>query len=140
MKNNLNAKKLLKILVGAAWLDGVIKPEERAYLRSMATYHNLTDNAELKPFLSELKPVQPAECYKWLKDYVGENPTQEDYQGLLEALSGLIYSDGDIPVQEANFLNQMQLLAPSNQAHKSNFDKVLKVIQKLYRQAISEHV
>jgi hypothetical protein len=140
MKNNLNAQKLLKILVGAAWLDGVIKPEERAYLRSMATYYNLTDNAELKPFLSELKPVQPAECYKWLKDYVGENPTQEDYQGLLEAISGLIYSDGDIPVQEAKLLNHIQLLAPSNQAHHSTFEKVLKVIQKLYRQAISEHV
>ena len=29
-------KQILKILIGAAWIDGVVQPEERNYLRRIA--------------------------------------------------------------------------------------------------------
>lgn len=140
MEKNLNPKQLLKLLVGAAWIDGTIQPEERSYLRKMATNNNLADDPEIKSLLSEIKPVQPTECYQWLENYLGENPSQEDYQGLLEAISALIYSDSDIQMQEARLLTKIQMLEPSGEPRKSAFDKVLKTIQKLYRQAISEQV
>jgi uncharacterized tellurite resistance protein B-like protein len=140
MEKNTNTKQLLKILVGAAWIDGIIQPEERAYLRRMATNNSLADDPEIKSLLSEIKPVQPAECYKWLEDYLGKNPSQEDYQGLLEAISALIYSDGDVQMQEARLLTKVQLLDPSSEPRKSAFDKVLKTIQKLYRKAVNEQI
>ena len=140
MENNLDTKQLLKILIGAAWIDGVIQAEERNYLHRMAANNNLADDPEIKMLLSEIKPVQPAECYKWLENYLGNNPTQNDYQGLLEAISGLIYSDGDVETREAKLLAKVQLLDPSQESSKSAFDKILKTIQKLYRQAISEQV
>jgi uncharacterized tellurite resistance protein B-like protein len=139
-ENNLDTKQLLKILIGAAWIDGVIQAEERNYLHRMAANNNLADDPEIKILLSEIKPVQPAECYKWLENYLGNNPTQNDYQGLLEAISGLIYSDGDVETREAKLLAKVQLLDPSQESSKSAFDKILKTIQKLYRQAISEQV
>lgn len=133
-------KQLLKILIGAAWIDGIIQPEERNYLRRMAAEHQLAEDPQIKPLLSELKPVQPAECYRWLEEYLGENPTQADYQELLEKISGLIYSDGDVDVREAKLIEKLQLLDPAKEPRKSSFDKVLKKIQKLYKQAIHQQV
>ncbi len=140
MEKNAKIKQLLKILIGAAWIDGIIQPEEREYLHRRATENGVADDPEIKSLLSEIKPVQPTECYQWLEEYLGDNPSQEDYQGLLEAISALIYSDGDVQMQEAQLLTKIQLLAPANESSQSGFDKLLKAIQKLYRKAINQQV
>lgn len=131
-------KQTLKILIGAAWIDGVIQPEERKYIRRIAKEYQLEEDPEIKPLLSELKVVKPEECYQWLQEYLGDNPTQADYQELLEKTSGLIYSDGDVDIREVRLIEKLQLQAPSLQSHFSVFDKLLKKIQKLYRQAIEQ--
>ncbi len=138
MKNENKNKQLLKIVIGAAWIDGLIQKEEREYLHQMATNQGIADDPEIANLLSELKPVQPGQCYQWLEEYLGDNPTTKDYQELLETLSALVYSDGDIQMQEAQLLTKLQLLDPNQDSPKSAFDKVLKTIQKLYRQAISQ--
>ncbi|HAC65567.1 MAG TPA: Tellurite resistance protein TerB [Cyanothece sp. UBA12306] len=140
MNSNHKHKQLFKILIGVAWIDGLIQKEERDYLHSVATAQGIVDDGEIKTLLSELKPVQPSQCYQWLEEYLGENPTEKDYQELLETLSALIYSDGDVQIQEAQFLTKLQLLDPNQDAPKSAFDKLLKTIQKLYRKAISQQV
>ncbi len=133
-------KQILKILIGAAWIDGVIQPEERKYLQRIAKDYQLSDDPEIKPLLSELKVVKPEECYQWLQDYLGENPTQEDYQELLEKTSGLIYSDGDVDIREVKLIEKLQLLDPANEPELSVFDKALRKIQKLYRQAVEQQI
>ena len=77
-------KQVLKILIAAAWIDGVIQSEERAYLRRVAQDFQLADDPEIQPWLSELKPVQPVECYQWLEEYFEENHSAEEYHQLLE--------------------------------------------------------
>ncbi|AFZ35135.1 hypothetical protein Sta7437_1568 [Stanieria cyanosphaera PCC 7437] len=131
-------KQLLKILIGAAWIDGVIQPEERKYFHRIASDFQLAEDPEIKTLLAELKPIKSEECYQWLEDYLGKNPTQADYQELFEKISGLIYSDGDVDVREVKLIEKLQLLDPTNQPRKSAFDKVLKKIQKLYQQAVHE--
>ena len=86
----------MKILVGAAWIDGIIQTEEREYLRHKAIANNLAEDKEIKSLLSEIVPVQGPECYQWLSEYLGENPSESDYQALLEEISALIYSDSDV--------------------------------------------
>jgi len=140
MNHNTKTKQLIKILIGAAWIDGVIQPEEREYLRRIAIAYQVENEPELKPFLSELKPVQAQECYRWLTDYLGENHQEEDYQELLEALSGLIYSDGNVEVQEARLLTKLQELDPIYEQSKSLLDKLLEKIQKLYRKTMSPQI
>jgi uncharacterized membrane protein YebE (DUF533 family) len=140
MDTHNKTKQLLMILFGAAWIDGIIQPEERNYLHRMATNNGLADDPDIKSLLSEIKPVKPMECYQWLEDYLGENHNEETYQKLLEAISALIYSDGNVQTQEANLLTQLQLLDPKSDHPKSAFDKLLKTIQKLYRKAITEKV
>ena len=134
MKN----KQLLKILIGVAWIDGVIQPAERSYLRQVAVREKLDDDPEIKPLLSELKPVKTSECYRWLESYLGDNPSPEIYQDLLTSISTLIYSDDDVDIQEAKLLTKVQSLDPTHDSHRSMLDKLVTGIQKLYHKAITK--
>ncbi|MBD1214696.1 MAG: TerB family tellurite resistance protein [Dolichospermum sp.] len=136
MVNNSHVKNLVKILIGAAWIDGKIQPEERQYLREIAQAKGLASDPEIKPWLYELVPVKPKDCYKWVKEYLGDRPTQEDYENLIEAISGLIYSDGDIAIEEARLLTQLTELSKSSGANQAAHTILLKQIQKLYRRCV----
>ncbi|MFM1842249.1 MAG: hypothetical protein RLZZ490_985 [Cyanobacteriota bacterium] len=131
-------KQLLKILIGAAWLDGVIQPQERQYLRSLAADYDLETDPELQTLLSELKAVPAPDCYAWVNEYLGDYPSDQDYLDLLETLSGLLYSDGDIQTQEAQLLASLQESDPTQSQPKSSIDRFLSKVQRLYRQAIAK--
>jgi hypothetical protein len=133
MVNNSHVRNLVKILIGAAWIDGKIQPEERQYLREIAQAKGLASDPEIKPWLYELVPVKQEECYKWVKEYLGDRPTREDYEDLIEAISGLIYSDGDVAVEEARLLSQLEELSKSSGGNSEAQITLLKQIQKLYR-------
>ena len=129
----LNNVKLVKILIGSAWLDGKIQPEERSYLNRIAQEKGVAQDPEIYPLLQDLRQVETAECYQWVQEYLGNSPTTADYQNLLEAISGLIYSDSDVDTEEAKLLTQMQLLDPANHEPQPAHNAVIKEIQKLYR-------
>jgi uncharacterized tellurite resistance protein B-like protein len=138
MDNTNKTQNLLKILMGAAWIDGTIQQQEREYLHKMAKDHGCDDDPEIKMLFSEAKPIKPQECYEWLEAYLGDHPTEESYQELLAELSVLIYSDGLVETEEAKLLNRLQLLDPTIESAqpKTVFDKLLRGIQKIYKQAI----
>jgi uncharacterized tellurite resistance protein B-like protein len=138
MVANPSVKQLVKILIGAAWIDGKVQPEEREYLKRVATQSGVADDPEIQPLLYELRAVLPDECYSWVKEYLGDRPSSEDYERLIESLSALIYSDGDVATEEAKLLTRLQLLDPSSTAQKSGQNNVLKAIQKLYHRWIDK--
>lgn len=138
MVANSSVKQLVKILIGAAWIDGKVQPEEREYLKRVATQSGVADDPEIQPLLYELRAVLPDECYSWVKEYLGDRPSSEDYERLIESLSALIYSDGDVATEEAKLLTRLQLLDPSSTAQKSGQNNVLKAIQKLYHRWIDK--
>ena len=129
----LNNVKLVKILIGSAWLDGKIQPEERSYLNRIAQEKGVAQDPEISPLLQDLRQIETAECYQWVQEYLGNSPSTIDYQNLLEAISGLIYSDSDVDTEEAKLLTQMQLLDPANHEPQPAHNAVMKEIQKLYR-------
>lgn len=127
-------KALFKILVGAAWIDGTIQAEEREYLRRKANEQGLADDPEIRPLLFELVQIQRDLCYRWIEEYLGENPSSDRCQDLIEALSGLIYSDGNVDTEEARLLSRIQSLDPSTTSADSNRkNSLLQSVQKLYR-------
>jgi len=129
----LNNVKLVKILIGSAWLDGKIQPEERSYLNRVAQEQGVAQDPEISPLLQDLRQIETAECYQWVQEYLGNSPSTADYQNLLEAISGLIYSDSDVDTEEAKLLTQLQLLDPANHEPQPAHNAVMKEIQKLYR-------
>ncbi len=136
MTNKDKTKQLLKILVGVAWIDGIIQTEEREYLKKMAIQTGLDNDAEIQSLLTEIQPVTANLCYEWLKQYLGENHSQQDYEELLEAISAMVYSDDDIDIQEAKLLSKLQDLDPKNANNNSIFDRLLDSIRQLYRQGL----
>ncbi len=140
MVADTSIKQLVKILIGAAWIDGKIQPEEREYLQKVAKEAGIADAPEIQPLLYELRAVSAEECYGWVQEYLGDRPSSDDYQRLIEAISALIYSDGDVATEEAKLLTRLQLLDPASTSPKSGHNSVLKAIQKLYRQWIERQV
>jgi len=128
-----NTKTLVKILLGAAWFDGKIQPEERRYLQQVAQAKNLADDPEIRPLLNELRTVQPTECYEWIQAYLGDRPSETAYQSLIEAISGLIYSDGDVAVEEAKLLTRIESSHSDETEYHSIHNSAIQAIQKLYR-------
>lgn len=54
-------------------------------------------------------------------------------KNLIEAISGLIYSDGEVAVEEARLLTELQDMAKANDSTQPAHTALLKQIQKLYR-------
>ena len=133
MVSSPDVKKLLKILIAAAWIDGRIQPEERQYLLQIAQEKDIATDPEIKPWLYELVPVKPAECYEWVKEYLGNSPSTEDCQNLIQEIGGLIYSDGEVAIEEAKLLAKIQQLSDESESILSLLNTILKQVQKLYR-------
>ncbi|BDI19735.1 hypothetical protein ANSO36C_55370 [Nostoc cf. commune SO-36] len=52
---------------------------------------------------------------------------------MIEAISGLIYSDGEVAVEEARLLTELQDITKQNESTQPAHTLLLKQIQKLYR-------
>ena len=57
--------------------------------------------------LTGTRKVTAAECEQLIQDYLGSKSIYDD-DFLIEAISGLIYSDGDVAVSEATLLTRIQ--------------------------------
>lgn len=116
-------EKLLKVLIGIAWIDGVLEPAEKKYINQIAINKKLTNNPEIKSLLNQ--PVPLEQCYEWLQDYLGNNPTNEKYQELYENISALISADTEVNTQEAELL---QFLSDK----KTRYQQLQKRLMKIF--------
>ncbi|MGK7895063.1 MAG: TerB family tellurite resistance protein [Xenococcus sp. (in: cyanobacteria)] len=123
--------KLFRLLMAAAWIDGVLQPEEWEHLYKLASKHSLLENPEIKSLLSSKEPIAPEQCYQWLAEYLGENPTMENYQSLFAEIAGVVYADGYIANEEAQLLNQLQALDPNKINSHSALNVIFGSIRKL---------
>jgi hypothetical protein len=103
---------LVKILIGVAWLDGKIQPQERQHLDRVLHSHQLDSDAELKSLLTGTIAITPTECEGWIQEYLGDRSINDD-DLLIEAISSTIYSDGDVAIAEAKLLNDIQSTPPA---------------------------
>lgn len=137
MTTDPKTKILLKILIGAAWIDGQIQPEEREYLHRIVKEKGLENEPEIQPLLYEFRSVKSAECYGWVNEYLGDHPTSEACQHLIEAISGLIYSDGSVDSNEAKLLTDLQHLDPAQVDSDPGKSPVLTAIRNVYQRWVS---
>ncbi|NER26263.1 MAG: hypothetical protein F6J89_00995 [Symploca sp. SIO1C4] len=128
-------KKLLKILIGIAWIDGVLEPGEQKYINQIATKKKLTEDPEIKTLLNQ--PVPLDECYQWLQNYLGNNPTDEKYQELYENISTLISSDTEVDIKEAELL---QFLSDKKTRNQKLQERLMKIFldSKFLKKVISD--
>jgi hypothetical protein len=128
MDTKAQSRLLLKILIGVAWLDGAIQPEERQYLAKVAQSHQLDLDPEIESLLAGQISLAADDCEHWIQEYLGDRSIHDD-DGLIEAISGLIYSDGDVAVDEAKLLVNIQSLPAAA-------PPLVSKIQQLYKKAL----
>lgn len=132
MATQSSVQTLVKILIGTAWLDGKIHPQEREYLHRIAHAKGVADDPAIQPLLYELRAVKPEECYAWVAEYLGDRPTSQDCQQLIEELSALIYSDGTVANEEAKLLTRLQMI-DANSDSQNPYAAILAAIRQLYQ-------
>lgn len=110
--------QLLKILIGIAWIDGELEPEEQEFLQRMATEKGFADNPEIQALLLRDQPVPPEECYRWLQEYLENNRSDQDFQELYAAIHSLMYSDGELDREEKALLAELATTDVSNAASR----------------------
>jgi uncharacterized tellurite resistance protein B-like protein len=134
MDTQSQARLLVKILIGIAWLDGKIQPEERQYLVKIAKTHHLDEDIEIHPLLDGTMIVTQTDCEQWIQTYLGDRSIHDDDR-LIEDISGLIYSDGDVATAEAKLLIDIQSEPTSAQPNKQI---LVNKIQQLYQSWVAK--
>jgi hypothetical protein len=109
MNTESQRRLLLKILIGVAWLDGELQPAERQYLTKVAETSSLAADRdpEIESLLVGTTTVTLPDCERWIQEYLGDKSIYDD-DLLIEAISSLIYSDGDVAISEAKLLTNIQ--------------------------------
>jgi uncharacterized tellurite resistance protein B-like protein len=139
----MSNKAIFKILVGVAWIDGQVQPEERQHLQELAHRQGLDQDEELRPYLTGEQAVAAEDCYRWIGDYLGTKASDDRVKDdranrLLEAVSGLIYSDGDVETAEAALLQSLLPPLDASAGQISPSEAVLNRIRSLYRHWLSK--
>ena len=125
--------QLFKIIVGVAWIDGKVQKQEHEYLSRLAKKQGIENHPEVYPLVNGLKEVSSNQCYEWITDFLGDDPTQEDLNQLIEDISGLVYSDGEMDSAEAKILNNIQNMTVQPHLPKTLNSKIVHKLKGYYK-------
>jgi hypothetical protein len=100
-------KLMLKILIGSAWVDRHLEPEEVAYLGKVLTRFHLDRDTELQALLNT--PVLLPQTEQWLVAYLQDTPDSERLK-LLAAIGNLLMSDHVVSSVEHDLLDEFHEL------------------------------
>lgn len=120
---SIDDKQLLRLLVGVAWIDGVLEPDEKDCITQVASQKGLAGDPDIERLFNQ--PVPADQCYEWLQAYLGKNPTDEKYQELYENLSTLMSSDSEVDAQEADVLKFLSHKKTVLQSLQQRLSKIL---------------
>jgi hypothetical protein len=100
-------KLMLRILIGSAWVDRHLEPEEVAYLGNVLTRFHLDHDRELQELLELPVPLEQTE--RWLVAYLKDTPDSERLK-LLAAIGNLLMSDHVVSSVEHDLLDEFHEL------------------------------
>lgn len=96
----------LKVLLGAAWADGSLQPEELPILKRAVQQLGLKDYPQLRQLIQT--PMSGEDYRQAFREYLAFYPSQEERQTLLELVRELVYVDDQISPEESTILEQLR--------------------------------
>ncbi len=100
-------KLMLKILIGSAWADQHLEPEEVTYLEQVLQRYHLDHDAELRALLATPVPAEKTEW--WLIAYLKDTPETERLK-LLAQIGNLLISDHVVSSVEHDLIDEFHEL------------------------------
>lgn len=96
----------LKVILGAAWADGSLQPEELPILKRAVQHLGLSDYPNLRQLIQT--PMTGEDYRQAFRDYLSFYPSQEERQTLLNLVTELVYIDDQISPEESTILEQLR--------------------------------
>ncbi|MCG9893387.1 MAG: TerB family tellurite resistance protein [Thermosynechococcaceae cyanobacterium MS004] len=129
---------MLKILIGSAWVDRHLEPEEVTYLNSVLKRFHLEGDRDLQALLKT--PVPPEQTERWLVAYLRDTPDSERLK-LLAAIGNLLISDHVVSAVEHDLLDEFHdlmasLPAPRESSEFHHGPKLLEKIGQFFRRVM----
>lgn len=122
----------LKILIGSAWADGVLDPEEQEILSAALQRHGETYDRELKHLLEH--PVDLQQTERWISQYLAD-ATDTERQALLGAIGRVLFADRDISDEEHMLLDDFHSMMGTIPAH-AEIPELAKTVGKFVKKAV----
>jgi len=130
MINKELSNAIAKVLIAAAWVDGVVQPEEERFLRDFIGRMPGIDEftwQDLLPLIE--RPIYEAERIRMLRDLRNLIVDQKDRRFAIQAINQLFISDGEIAPEEEEAVKQ--IVSIINGDETAVYQEMLKMIQKL---------
>ena len=102
MDQSQKQKLITQILIGSAWIDRNLKPEEKIYLQTVLERYDLGQDNELLALLNEPTPVKTTE--QWLVEYFKHSSKDERMQ-LLADIGNVLIADNIVSDIEHDLLD-----------------------------------
>ncbi len=100
-------KLMLKILIGSAWIDSQLEPQEITYIEKVLARLDLARDGELQELVKTA--VSPEQTQRWLVAYLKDSPDSERLK-LLAAIGNLLISDEVVSSVEHDLLDEFHHL------------------------------
>lgn len=94
---------LLKIVIGAAWVDRHLEPAEVEYLQQLLERYQLHLDSKLQPLLEQPVPLEQTEV--WIVEYLKDSTTTER-QRLLSAIASMLIADETVSDIEHDLIDE----------------------------------
>ncbi len=131
--NSLQQEKLLvKIVIGAAWVDRHLEAEEIEYFQQLLEQYHLHIDDELQQLLKFTVPLKQTEL--WIVRYL-KNSTNTERDALLKAIVNMLMADLCVSEIERELLDEyseyMLAIPPHTEVKPTKIETVIRFIQKL---------
>lgn len=133
MDSQYQHQLMLKIIIGAAWVDGHLEGTEVQYLQTLLERYQLTHAPDIMALLE--KPVPLRQTERWMVEYLADN-TEIERQKLLAAIGKLVIVDDNVMPQEHNLLDDYYTLMAEIPARSEETPTLVASVGKFVRQAI----
>ncbi len=94
---------ILQILMGSAWADQQLEPQEVSYLHKLLQRYHLSQDTELQALLE--KPVSSKQTEKWIIAYL-KHADEEERMSLLAKMGNVLIADDNVSDSEHDLLDR----------------------------------
>lgn len=134
MDSQYQQQLMLKIIIGAAWVDGHLEQAEIEYLQTLLKRYQLTHDPELMALLEKSVPLQQTEI--WIVEYLADT-TETERQRLLAAIGKLLIIDDSVLPVEHDLLDDYYALMAEIPAQPEQTPTLVATVGKFVRQTIN---
>ncbi|MEO0377908.1 MAG: TerB family tellurite resistance protein [Cyanobacteria bacterium P01_A01_bin.17] len=124
---------ILQILVGSAWADQHLEPQEVSYLQTLLQRYHLSHDSELQSLLEA--QVSPEQTERWIIAYL-KNADEEERMILLAKIGKILIADDKVSDSEHDLLDRYYELMARTPHHAEAIPKLVNTLGRFVRDSI----